>query len=108
LRGGGTSSRDRLHRDWNDLPAKAMSERFGNLQTFKAPAAKLPPGEALKLSSALDGTAVPIQLVHGIKAAAKAAVRGGDVDDEQILTALAAGHPFLRLRRTGHGTEPFG
>jgi hypothetical protein len=59
-----------------------MSQRFGNLQTFKAPTAKLPPREALRLPSALDIAAVPIQSVHGIKAAPEAAVRGGDMDDE--------------------------
>jgi hypothetical protein len=74
LRHGATSPWDRLHRYWNDLSAKAMSERFGNLQTFLAPAAKLRSGEALRLPSVLDVAAAPTQWVHGIRAVSEAAV----------------------------------
>ena len=82
LRHGATSPRDRLHRYWNDLSAKAMSERFGNLQTFLAPAAKLRPGETLRLPSVLDLAAAPTQWVHGIGAVSEAAVGGHNMDDE--------------------------
>jgi hypothetical protein len=63
-------------------PAKAMSERFGNLQTLLAPAAKLPPCEALRLPSALDIAAAPFQWVHGIGAVSETAVGGDNMDDE--------------------------
>jgi hypothetical protein len=82
LRRGITSLRDRLHHYWNDLSAKAKPEGFGNVQTFKAPAAKLPRSEASRLPLALDVAAVPIQSVYGIKVACEPAVRGGNMDDE--------------------------
>ncbi|MGA2411666.1 MAG: hypothetical protein ABSG46_14935, partial [Candidatus Binataceae bacterium] len=82
LRHGLTSPRNRPHRYRNDLPAKAMSERFGNLQTLLAPAAKLPPGEAFRLPSALDVAAASMQWVHGIRAVPEAAVRSNSMDDE--------------------------
>jgi hypothetical protein len=82
LRYGVTSPRNRLHCYWNDLSAKAMSERFGNLQTFLAPAAKLRPGETLRLPSVLDLAAAPTQWVHGIGAVSEAAVGGHNMDDE--------------------------
>jgi hypothetical protein len=82
LQSGVTSLRDRPHHYWNNLPAKPMSEGFGDLQTFKAPAAKLPPGNALRVPSTLEVVNVPIQLVRGIKPASEAAVRGSNMGDE--------------------------
>ena len=82
MRSGVTSLRDRLRRYWNDLPSKAMSEGFGELQTFKAPAVSLPLREASRPPSALNAAAVPTQLVHVIKAASEAAVRRSNMGDE--------------------------
>jgi hypothetical protein len=88
-----------LYRYRNYLPAKPMSEGLGNLQTFKAPAAKLPPGEALKPRSVLSVIAVTMPSVDGVKSAPEAAVRGGNMDDEKEIAALAAGRRFLHSRR---------
>ena len=72
-----------------------MSEGFGNLQTLKAPTAKLPPGETLRPRSVLSIEAVAMPFVDGIKTASEAAVGGGNMDDEQEIAALAAGRCFL-------------
>jgi hypothetical protein len=79
-----------------------MSEGFRNLQTFKAPAAKLPRGEASRLPSALNVAAMLVQSAHRIKASSETAIRSGNVDDEQKLAAVAASYPFLKTRTAGH------
>jgi hypothetical protein len=80
-----------------------MSEGFGNLQTLKAPTAKLPPGETLRPRSVLSIDAVAMPFVDGIKTASEAAVGGGNMDDEQEIAALAVGRCFFHSRRTEHG-----
>jgi len=83
LQGGITlPPRNRLHRYWNYLPAKAMPEGFGNVQTFPAPTAKLSPAEALRPRSVLDVNAAAMPFVDGFKTASEAAIRGGNMDDE--------------------------
>jgi len=71
-----------LHRDWNYLPAKAMSEGFGSLQTLKAPAPELPLTRMLKSAAALGVVAVAMPCMDGIKRASEATVGGCNLDDE--------------------------
>jgi hypothetical protein len=63
-------------------PLKRCLKDLANFEIFKTPTAKLSPGEASRLRRALDVAAMPIQSVHGIKAASEAAVWGGNIDDE--------------------------
>lgn len=76
------SPRDRLWRHWNDLPAKALPERFGDLQTVTAPTAILPAVEALRLPSAPGVAVRSIRAAHGVEMAPETAVRGGNMGDE--------------------------
>jgi hypothetical protein len=46
--------------------------------------------------------AAPPRLVRAIKAAFEAAVRGGNMDDEQEFAAPAVARSFRHSRRTGH------
>jgi hypothetical protein len=87
----------------NYLPAKAMSEGLGNLQTFKAPAPEFLLAQVLRPASALGVVAVAMPGIDGVESASEAAIGDSNLDDEQRLALSHASRCFLHSHWTGHG-----